>query len=180
MGHQLVGFFGCGIQRYRVVYLIICGIRNFFVGSIYGRGGGIYQMLHTGFAVVIRMTAGFQDIVETDHVGLDIGVRVCDGIADASLSTKVYYNCRLVLCENLIDHCFVSKVAFVKLVSGFWMLCCAFLNFRKSPLFDGNIVIVVHVVQSHNVDRGLGSQKLQYQVAADEAGGSCYKNGLIF
>lgn len=34
-------------------------------------------MLHTGFAVVIRMTAGFQDIVETDHVGLDIGVRVC-------------------------------------------------------------------------------------------------------
>ena len=91
-------------------------------------------MLHTGFAVVIRMTAGFQDIVETDHVGLDIGVRVCDGIADASLSTKVYYNCRLVLCENLIDHCFVSKVAFVKLVSRLRMFCCAFLNFRKSPL----------------------------------------------
>ncbi len=31
-------------------------------------------MLHAGFAVVIGMTAGFQDIVETDHVGLDIGV----------------------------------------------------------------------------------------------------------
>lgn len=28
---------------------------------------------------------------------------------------------------------------------------------------------MVHVVQSHNVDRGLGSQKLQYQIAADEA-----------
>ena len=60
------------------------------------------------------------------------------------------------------------------------MFCCAFLNFRKSPLFDGNIVIVVHVVQSHNVDRGLGSQKFQYQVAANEAGRTGYKNGLIF
>ena len=45
------------------------------------------------------MTAGFQNVVESDEVALDVSVRVRDGIADAGLCGEVHDDGEVVLLE---------------------------------------------------------------------------------
>lgn len=103
MCQQLVGFFSCSVQRYRVIYLVIGGIRHFFVRAIYAGAGGIYQMLYALSAIVIGMTAGFQNVVKANQVAFDIGIRIGDGIAHACLCCQVYYYFWLVVGKDFFD-----------------------------------------------------------------------------
>ena len=112
MCQQLVGFFGGSIQRYRIIYLVISGIRHFFIRAIHAGAGGIYKMLYALSAVVIGVAAGFQNIVKANKVTFDVGIRVGDGIAHTCLCCQVYYYFRLVVGKNFVDECFVSQVAF--------------------------------------------------------------------
>lgn len=46
------------------------------------------------------MTAGFKDIIETDKITLDIGIRIGDTVTDACLGRKIYDNGNFVFREN--------------------------------------------------------------------------------
>ena len=57
------------------------------------------------------MAAGFQNVVETDEVRFDIGVRVGDGVAHAGLCGKVDHDLRLVLLEDSVNARLVRQIA---------------------------------------------------------------------
>ena len=46
-------------------------------------------MLDACGSIVIGVAAGFEDVVETDQVALDVDVRVVNGVADAGLRRQV-------------------------------------------------------------------------------------------
>jgi len=86
VSHEFIALFCCGVQGDGVVYFVVGTVGDFFVGSVDRGRGSVYQMFDTLFAVVVGMTTGFQDVVEADQVGLDVSIRICDGVADARLS----------------------------------------------------------------------------------------------
>ena len=90
------------------------------------------------------MAAGFQNVVETDHIAFDVGIRVGYGVTHTSLRTKVDYNVRMVLLKDAIDEGFVCKVSFYK------GIVLKFLKFSKTSFFDADIIVVVHVVQTND------------------------------
>ena len=49
------------------------------------------------------MTTGFQNIVETYYIRLDISIGIDDAIPHTCLGGKVYYNGYFILCENLFN-----------------------------------------------------------------------------
>ena len=53
----------------------------------------------------------FEDIVEADEVGLDVGVGVGDRIANTSLGSEVYDDVEGVILEQFVDQGFVSNIA---------------------------------------------------------------------
>ena len=57
------------------------------------------------------MAAGFEDVVEAYHVGLDIGIGILDAVADSCLSGEVDYDVEVILGKEGIDGGFVSDVA---------------------------------------------------------------------
>ena len=153
MCQQLVGFFSCCIQRYRVIYLVIGGIRHFFVGAIYAGAGGIYKMLYALGSVVIGVAAGFQYVVKANQVTFDVGIQVGDGITHACLCCQVYYYFRLVVGKDFVDECFVSQVALDEGPLGVAVLGNAGSNLLQTVLLDGYVVVVAHVVQTDDLHR---------------------------
>ncbi len=78
---QFVALLGGGIEGDGIVHLVVHREGHFFISAIYGRTGGVYQMLHRIVA------AGFQNVVKADQVAFDIHIRMVDGIANACLSS---------------------------------------------------------------------------------------------
>ena len=56
------------------------------------------------------MAAGLENVVEANHVGLDIGIGILDRIADTGLSSKIHHDIEMILGEEGIDGGFVSDV----------------------------------------------------------------------
>lgn len=54
------------------------------------------------------------------------------------------------------------------------MLGSAGSNLLQTVFLDGYVLVVIHVVQTDDLHRGHGAQKLQNKVAAAEAGGTSY------
>ena len=131
-------------------------------------------MLYALSAVVIGVAAGFQNVVKANKVTFDVGIRVGNGIAHACLCCQVYYYFRLVVGKDFVDECFVSQVAFDEGPLGVAVLGSAGSNLLQTVFLDGYVLVVVHVVQTDDLHRGHGAQKLQDEVAADEAGGTGY------
>ena len=164
MGHQLIGFLSGCIQRYRVIHLVIRAIRHFFITAIHGRTGRINQMLYRGMPLIVRMAAGFQNVIEADHVALDVGIRVGDGVANASLGTQIDYNIRMVLFKNAVDTYLVRKVALDK------GIVFKFLKLRKASFLDADIIVIVHVIQTDDYGIRLSGQNTLGKVRADKTG----------
>ena len=135
--HQFIGFLGCCIERNRIIYLVVGAVRNLLVGTVDGGRRSIHQMLQT-----LAMTAGFENIKETDQVGFHISIRVGDGVAHTSLCRKVNDHRWLVLLEQLSDQCLISDVAFNK------SKCEILGQLVQTKLFQCYIVVVVHVVDT--------------------------------
>ena len=49
------------------------------------------------------MAAGFQKVIETNEVALNVAVGVGNAIADSSLRSKVYHHINLIFRENFLD-----------------------------------------------------------------------------
>lgn len=83
------------------------------------------------------VTAGLQDIVESDKVALYISVGIGDAVADSCLSGKVHDNGNLVFCEDFLYCVFVSDGGVDKSPITMQILYCF-----QTLILDVDIVVV--------------------------------------
>ena len=124
-------------------------------------------MLNACASVIIGMSAGFQDIVKTDEVALDIHVWMIDGIADASLRGEVDHDRRLVGPEDLVYKSFVSNAALHKNMP---YRGRDRIDDAKAVLLEVRIIIIIHIVEADHSAACKFAAQAHHQVGADEAG----------
>lgn len=125
------------------------------------------------------MPAGLQDVVEPDHVALDVSIRVLDAIADTGLSGKVYNDIEVVFLEEVIDEGLVGEVALDELVGMPFSCVGLLLDLAQAVLLERRIIVVVQVVKPHDVERLLAFKEPQHEVGAYEAGRAGDEDGLV-
>ena len=188
VGEEFVALLGRRIQANRIIHPVVSAERDFLVAAVDAAGTGINQVLDTlvsdipGRARndVIRVPAGLQDVVEPDHVALDVGIRILDAIADTRLSCEVHDDVKMVFLEEAVDEGLVGEVAFDELVS-MPFGCDGFLLDDTQPiLLERRIIVVVQVVKANDIERLHAFEESQHEVGADKAGGAGNKNGLSF
>ena len=89
------------------------------------------------------MPARLQDVVEPDHVALDVRIRVLDTVADTRLSGKVHDDVEVVFLEEAVDEDLVGEVALDELVGMLWGGRGLLLDLAQTVLLERRIVIVV-------------------------------------
>ena len=125
-------------------------------------------MLDSSFVLLVRMAASFEDVVEANEVGLDVGIGVDDAVAHACLCGKVDYDLGVELGKELVDELAVGDVAFDKTEAGILLeLCQAFF-------FEANVVVVVHIVDTYYFGSFYLFVDGLNEVATNEACGSSY------
>ena len=170
VGHEFIALFGGGVEADGVVHLVVCGIRDLFVGAVHTGRTGVDQVPHARRTAVIGVAAGFEDVVETGQVGVYVGVRVGDAVAHTGLGGQVDHDVRLVDLEQDLDHSFIGNIGLDKREVG------ELLQFGQAGLLDADIVVVVHVVDADDGGVRLPGQQALGQVGADEAGGAGDEN----
>ena len=124
------------------------------------------------------MPAGLQDVVEPDHVALNISVRILDAIADTRLSCEVHDDIEVVFLEEAVDEGLVGEVALDELVGMVRGGRGLLLDLAQTVLLKRRIVVVVQVVETDDAEGLLGIQEPQHEVRAYEAGGAGDEEGL--
>ena len=93
VGEEFVAFLGGRIQAHRIIHPVVRAERDFLVAAVHTAGAGIDQVLDPAVPgisgrsgdAVIRVPARLQDVVEPDHIALDVRIRVLDAVPDARL-----------------------------------------------------------------------------------------------
>ena len=106
VSHQLVRFLSCRIQRNRIIYLIICAVRNFLIAAVDRRTRRIDQMFYRSMSLIVGMTASFQNVIEANQVCFYISVWIRDRVTNARLCAEIDNDLRLILLKNSCD-CFL-------------------------------------------------------------------------
>ena len=120
------------------------------------------------------MAAGFQNVIETNHITFDVSIRIRDGIANTSLRAQIDHNIRMVLLKNTVDECLVRKAALDK------DIVLELLKLGKACFLDANIIIIVHIVQTNDFGIWLSGQNTLCKVGTDEAGRTGDEDNYIF
>ena len=137
MGEEFVALLGSRIQAHRIIHPVIRAERDFLVAAVDAAGAGVDQVLHR------MMSASLQDVVESDHVALDIRIRILDAIADTGLSGKVHDDIEMVFLEEAIDEGLIGKVALDELVGMPFCGVGFLLDLAQAVLLERRIVVVV-------------------------------------
>ena len=166
MGQQFIGLLGGRIQGNRIIHLLIGGIGHFFVGTIDTGGAGVHQMLHR------TMPACLQNVVKADDIGLDISIRIGDGIANTRLGRQVHHHLRMEFFKNIRNQNFICQIPLDKLETGILGQFC------QTILFQSNIVVIIDTVQANNTDIFNGFKQPLGQIGADKAGSAGYQYRL--
>ena len=173
MSQQLVRLLRGGIERDRVVHLVVGGVGHLLVRTVDARRRGVDQVLDARLPVVIRVAAGLEDVVEADEVRLDVGVGVGDAVAHPGLCSQVDHYGGPVVGENLVDGGLVGNVAANEREARVGQLA-------EAIRFERHVVVVVHVVDADNGGRlGVGQQSAD-EVGADEARCARNQDGFVF
>ena len=167
MRHQLVALLRGGIEGYRIVHLVVGGVRNLLVAAIDRGGRGIDQMLD------LMVTASLQDIIETDKIALYVSVGIGDTVADSSLSGKVYDYGNLVFREDFLYCVFVSDGGVDKCP-----VAMQSLYFLQTLILDVDIVVVGDGIDTDNLDVLDIVEKTLDEIATDKAGSACHEDGF--
>lgn len=167
MRHQLVALLRGGIERYGIVHLVVRGVRHLLVAAIDRGGRGIDQMLD--FVV----TAGLQDIVESDKVALNVRVGIGDAVADSSLSGKIHDNGNLVFREDFLHCVFVSDGGVDKSP-----VTMQSLYFFQTLILDVDIVVVGCRIDTDNLDVIDIMEESLDEVTTDKAGSARHEDGF--
>ena len=68
----------------------------------------------------LMVATSLKDVVKTDKVALDIGIRICDAVTNTCLGCEVYDNRDIVFGENLFNGFFVGDRGMNKLPNIFF------------------------------------------------------------
>ena len=172
VGEEFVALLGGRVQAHRIIHSVVRAERDFLVTTVDTAGAGVDQVLHR------MMPACFQDVVEPDHVALDIGIRVLDTVADTRLGRQVNDNIEVILRKESVDERLVGKVALDELIGVLRGGRGLFPDLAQAILLERRIIVVVQVVKPHEVERLLAIQEPQHKVRSDEAGGAGDEEGL--
>ena len=164
---KLVGLFSGRVEGDRVIDLVFNCEGHFFVAAVYGRTGGVDQMLDACGSVVIGVAAGFEDVVETDQVALDVDVRVIDGVADTGLRRKVDDDRGLVDCKYFVDQGLVCDAASYENMPDRGV---DRVDHAEAVLLELRIIVIVHVVEADHSAAGELTAEAHDEVGADKAG----------
>ena len=80
--HQLVRLLGRGVERQRMIDVLVHGERHLRVRAVHRAGRGVDEVLD---AVV---PAAFEHVREADDVAVDVGVRILQRVAHAGLRAR--------------------------------------------------------------------------------------------
>lgn len=119
------------------------------------------------------VTAGLQDIVESDKVALNVIIRIGDAVADSCLSGKVHDNGNLVFREDFLHCVFVCDGGVDKspiTMQGFY--------FFQTLILDVDIVVVGYGVNTNNLDVLDIVEESLDEVAADKTSSACHEDGF--
>ena len=94
VGHQLIALLGSGVEAHRVVHTVVRAERDLLVAAVDGTGAGVHKVLYR------MVPARLEDIVESDNIALDVGVRVLDAVAYTGLSREVHHDVELLFGEE--------------------------------------------------------------------------------
>ena len=125
------------------------------------------------------VATGFQDIVETDEVALDICIRILDAVAHTCLCSKVHDHIKVIFPKQAINGGLVGNIAFYKRPPVVGIRLIQLFEFLEAVFLQGHIIIVIHIVDT---DDGGTLQILKqafHQVAANESGSTRYQDGLF-
>lgn len=89
------------------------------------------------------MPARLQDVVEPNHIALDVRIRVLDAIADTGLSGQVHDDIEMVFLEEAVDESLVGEVALDELVGVPCGGVGLVLDLAQAVLLERRIVVVV-------------------------------------
>ena len=92
----VAGFIGSNLAK-RLLKEVVW---HFLVRAIYGRTGGIYQVLYRSIPFIIGMSASLQDMIKANQICFYIGIRIRNGIANPRLCSQIYNDLWLVLTKN--------------------------------------------------------------------------------
>ena len=129
-------------------------------------------MLHTLCAVVIGMTAGFENVVEADQIALDVRVGVGDAVAHTCLCRKVDDDVRLVIGKDTVDQRLVGKITLDELPAHLLIFGGKLADLLKSILLERHVIVVVHIVEPNECHRLVCVYQLRHQIRADKTRGS--------
>ena len=119
------------------------------------------------------VTAGLQDIVETDKVALDISIGIGDAVADSCLSGKVHDNGNLVFREDFLYCVFVCDGGMNKCP-----VAMQSLYFLQTLILDVNIIVVCNRIDTDNLDVLDIAEESLDEVATDKAGSARHEDGF--
>lgn len=124
-------------------------------------------------------TAGFQNIVKAQHIGFYIGIGVSDAVAHTGLGGKIHHDLGSVALKEGENQLSVCDIPTDKLPSTGGLLLYQLCNATQAIFLEGDIVVVVHVIQTDNVDVFFGFQQAQDKVTANKACRSGNEDGFI-
>ena len=137
MGEELVTLLGRRIQAHRIIHPVVGAERDFLVAAVDAAGAGVDQVLDG------MMPASLQDVVEPDHVALDVRIRVLDAIADTRLSGEVHYDVEMLFLKETVDEGLVGEVALDELVGMPFGGVGLLFDDAQAVLLERRIVVVV-------------------------------------
>ena len=68
-------------------------------------------MLNAFSTVIIRMAAGFENIVKPDNITFYVYVGICYRIPNPRLRRKIYYDIKLIFRKKLVYKPFIRNIA---------------------------------------------------------------------
>lgn len=110
------------------------------------------------------MSAGFKDVVESYHVGLDMGIRVDDAVTYSCLGCEVHDDLRSELCEDAVDE---GSVCNVSLAEGETFVL---LQGIETFFFQTRVIVIVHIVDAYYFRVVDCLEDMSDEIAADKAG----------
>ena len=124
------------------------------------------------------MPARLQNIIKSDYVTLDIDVRVLYAIADAGLRRQIHHNGKAVLPKKPLHQVAVRNRPPDKVIPVLRMAQRSLLNDLQTILLQRRVIIIIQIVQSHDMYRLRTLQQPQHQISADKTGRTGNKNTL--
>ena len=169
MRQQLVALLGGGVQRNGMIDGIIRGVRHLPVGAIDGRTGGIDEVLDTLCAIVIRVTAGFKDVIKTDEVAFDIHVGMSNGIPHPRLRREIDDDVGMIRFKDVLDHLLVRDVAAQKDPLGIRRLR-ENIQLLQTVFLQGDVIIVVDAIDPDDRFCVIILEELFNEIRSDKSG----------